>query len=63
MLSLNHVILLSLYYHIQAAIAWTANAPPSIEEIEVDPTKAGEVRINVNINETFSRCGCGYMCL
>nr|XP_040148986.1 alcohol dehydrogenase 1-like [Ictidomys tridecemlineatus] len=31
----------------QAAIAWTANAPLSIEKIEVDPPKAGEVRIKI----------------
>ncbi|XP_055970280.1 alcohol dehydrogenase 1-like [Sorex fumeus] len=30
-----------------AAIAWTANAPLSIEEVEVDPPKAGEVRIKI----------------
>uniref|UniRef100_A0A8C9QUS4 Uncharacterized protein n=1 Tax=Spermophilus dauricus TaxID=99837 RepID=A0A8C9QUS4_SPEDA len=45
----------------RAAIAWTTNAPLSIEKIEVDPPKAGEVRIKVNINETFSKheCRCG----
>ncbi|XP_055468097.1 alcohol dehydrogenase 1-like, partial [Psammomys obesus] len=31
----------------RAAIAWTANAPMSIEKIEVDPPKAGEVRIKI----------------
>ncbi|XP_074129877.1 alcohol dehydrogenase 1-like [Sminthopsis crassicaudata] len=31
----------------RAAIAWTSNAPLSIEEVEVDPPKAGEVRIKV----------------
>ncbi|XP_014691320.3 alcohol dehydrogenase 1-like [Equus asinus] len=31
----------------QAAIAWTANAPLSIEEVKVDPPKAGEVRIKI----------------
>uniref|UniRef100_A0A8D2BE16 Alcohol dehydrogenase n=1 Tax=Sciurus vulgaris TaxID=55149 RepID=A0A8D2BE16_SCIVU len=31
----------------QAAIAWTANAPLSIEKIEVDPPKPGEVRIKI----------------
>nr|XP_005608659.3 alcohol dehydrogenase 1 [Equus caballus] len=30
-----------------ATIAWTANAPLSIEEVEVDPPKAGEVRIKI----------------
>uniref|UniRef100_A0A8D2HSH5 Alcohol dehydrogenase-like N-terminal domain-containing protein n=1 Tax=Urocitellus parryii TaxID=9999 RepID=A0A8D2HSH5_UROPR len=39
----------------RAAIAWTTNAPLSIEKIEVDPPKAGEVRIKVNINETFNK--------
>ncbi|XP_043827561.1 alcohol dehydrogenase 1-like [Dromiciops gliroides] len=31
----------------RAAIAWRSNAPLSIEEVEVDPPKAGEVRIKV----------------
>uniref|UniRef100_A0A4X2JR77 Uncharacterized protein n=1 Tax=Vombatus ursinus TaxID=29139 RepID=A0A4X2JR77_VOMUR len=31
----------------RAAIAWTINAPLCIEEVEVDPPKAGEVRIKV----------------
>ncbi|XP_044535944.1 alcohol dehydrogenase 1-like [Gracilinanus agilis] len=31
----------------RAAIAWTINAPMSIEEVEVDPPKAGEVRIKI----------------
>ncbi|XP_063105523.1 alcohol dehydrogenase 1-like isoform X8 [Cavia porcellus] len=31
----------------RAAIAWTANAPLSIEEVEVDPPKPGEVRIKI----------------
>ncbi|KAM4834285.1 alcohol dehydrogenase 1-like [Thomomys bottae] len=31
----------------RAAIAWTTNAPLSIEEIEVDPPEAGEVRIKI----------------
>uniref|UniRef100_A0A8D2HTA8 Alcohol dehydrogenase-like N-terminal domain-containing protein n=1 Tax=Urocitellus parryii TaxID=9999 RepID=A0A8D2HTA8_UROPR len=31
----------------RAAIAWTTNAPLSIEKIEVDPPKAGEVRIKI----------------
>ncbi|KAG8518364.1 Alcohol dehydrogenase E chain, partial [Galemys pyrenaicus] len=31
----------------RAAVAWTARAPLSIEEVEVDPPKAGEVRIKI----------------
>ncbi|XP_051822672.1 alcohol dehydrogenase 1-like [Antechinus flavipes] len=31
----------------RAAIAWASNTPLSIEEVEVDPPKAGEVRIKV----------------
>ncbi|KAK7819355.1 hypothetical protein U0070_025383 [Myodes glareolus] len=31
----------------RAAVAWTTNAPLSIEEVEVDPPKAGEVRIKI----------------
>ena len=31
----------------QAAVAWEAKAPLSIETIQVDPPKAGEVRIKV----------------
>ncbi|XP_005406336.1 PREDICTED: alcohol dehydrogenase 1-like [Chinchilla lanigera] len=31
----------------RAAIAWTANAPLSIEEVQVDPPKPGEVRIKI----------------
>ncbi|XP_074128855.1 alcohol dehydrogenase 1-like [Sminthopsis crassicaudata] len=31
----------------KAAVAWIYNAPLSIEEVEVDPPKAGEVRIKV----------------
>ncbi|XP_027693317.1 alcohol dehydrogenase 1-like [Vombatus ursinus] len=31
----------------RAAIAWTINAPLCIEEVEVDPPKAGEVRIKI----------------
>ncbi|XP_059121013.1 alcohol dehydrogenase 1-like [Peromyscus eremicus] len=31
----------------KAAVAWTANAPLSIEEVQVDPPKAGEVRIKI----------------
>ncbi|VTJ90514.1 Hypothetical predicted protein, partial [Marmota monax] len=31
----------------RAAIAWTTNAPLSIEKVEVDPPKAGEVRIKI----------------
>jgi S-(hydroxymethyl)glutathione dehydrogenase/alcohol dehydrogenase len=31
-----------------AAIAWSAKAPLSIEEVEVAPPKAGEVRIRVD---------------
>ncbi|XP_036618190.1 alcohol dehydrogenase 1-like [Trichosurus vulpecula] len=31
----------------RAAIAWASNAPLSIEEVQVDPPKAGEVRIKV----------------
>ncbi|XP_027693302.1 alcohol dehydrogenase 1-like isoform X2 [Vombatus ursinus] len=38
----------------RAAIAWTINAPLCIEEVEVDPPKAGEVRIKV-----FSSGICG----
>ncbi|XP_004875480.1 alcohol dehydrogenase 1 [Heterocephalus glaber] len=30
-----------------AAIAWTANAPLSIEKVEVDPPKPGEVRVQI----------------
>ena len=32
----------------KAAVAWEAKAPLKIEEIEVDPPKAGEVRMKVN---------------
>uniref|UniRef100_A0A8C9Q1M7 Alcohol dehydrogenase n=1 Tax=Spermophilus dauricus TaxID=99837 RepID=A0A8C9Q1M7_SPEDA len=31
----------------QLAIAWTTNAPLTIEKVEVDPPKAGEVRIKI----------------
>uniref|UniRef100_A0A8C9PRH4 Alcohol dehydrogenase n=1 Tax=Spermophilus dauricus TaxID=99837 RepID=A0A8C9PRH4_SPEDA len=31
----------------RAAIAWTTNAPLTIEKVEVDPPKAGEVRIKI----------------
>ncbi|XP_037365550.2 alcohol dehydrogenase 1-like [Talpa occidentalis] len=31
----------------RAAVAWTAGAPLSIEEVDVDPPKAGEVRIKI----------------
>ena len=31
----------------RAAVAWEAKAPLSIETIEVDPPKAGEVRIKI----------------
>lgn len=31
----------------RAAVAWTTNAPLSIEEVEVDPPKAGEVRVKI----------------
>lgn len=48
----------------RAAVAWTTNAPLSIEEVEVDPPKAGEVRIKVNINgDTLSRYGRIYVCV
>ena len=32
----------------KAAVAWEAKAPLKIEEIEVDPPRAGEVRMKVN---------------
>lgn len=31
----------------KAAVAWGANQPLKIEEVEVEPPKAGEVRIKV----------------
>ena len=31
----------------RAAVAWAAEQPLSIEEIEVDPPKAGEVRVKI----------------
>ncbi|XP_006893169.1 PREDICTED: alcohol dehydrogenase 1-like [Elephantulus edwardii] len=31
----------------QAAIAWTENSPLSVEKVQVDPPKAGEVRIKI----------------
>ncbi|GAB1288163.1 Alcohol dehydrogenase 6B (class V) [Apodemus speciosus] len=31
----------------RAAVAWTTNAPLSIEEVQVDPPKAGEVRVKI----------------
>uniref|UniRef100_M3YDY8 Uncharacterized protein n=1 Tax=Mustela putorius furo TaxID=9669 RepID=M3YDY8_MUSPF len=34
----------------RAAIAWTANSSLSIEEVQVEPPKAGEVRIKVNLS-------------
>jgi S-(hydroxymethyl)glutathione dehydrogenase/alcohol dehydrogenase len=33
--------------HCRAAVAWEPKAPLVIETIEVDPPKAGEVRIKV----------------
>jgi len=53
MLSLNDVILLSLYQQTitcLAAIAWKTNSSLSLEEVQVEPPKAGEVRIKVNLN-------------
>ena len=32
----------------KAAVAWEAKAPLKVEEIEVDPPRAGEVRMKVN---------------
>ena len=52
MLSLNDVILLSLCQQTitcLAAIAWKKNSL-SLEKVEVEPPKAGEVRIKVNLN-------------
>ena len=31
----------------KAAVAWEANQPLSIEEVRVDPQKAGEVRVKI----------------
>lgn len=31
----------------KAAVAWAAKEPLSIEEIQVDPPKAGEVRVKI----------------
>lgn len=50
--SLHYVILFSLCLQAitcRAAIAWATNSPLSIEEVQVEPPKAGEVRIKVNL--------------
>ena len=33
-----------------AAIAWAKNVPLSVEKVQVEPPKAGEVRIKVNLS-------------
>ena len=40
----------------KAAVAWEAKKPLSIETITVDPPRAGEVRIKVNIVNQFFFC-------
>ena len=37
----------------RAAVAWAAEQPLSIEEIEVDPPKAGEVRVKIEFTGTL----------
>ena len=44
------ILPLSQVIKCKAAIAWEANKPLSIEEVEVAPPKAHEVRIQVSMN-------------
>lgn len=43
----------------RAAVAWAPNKPLSVEEVEVAPPRAGEVRIKVktHFNNVFSLMG------
>ena len=38
----------------KAAVAWAAKEPLVIEEIEVDPPKAGEVRVKIDFTGELS---------
>lgn len=40
----------------RAAVSWAANEPLSIEEVEVAPPKAGEVRVKIVATGIVSRC-------
>ena len=37
----------------RAAVAWEAKQPLSVETVEVEPPREGEVRVQVNLTQTL----------
>lgn len=44
----------------RAAVAWEAKQPLSIETVEVEPPREGEVRVQVNLTQTLVHTQCVY---
>ena len=44
----------------RAAVAWEAKQPLSVETVEVEPPREGEVRVQVNPTQTLFHTQCVY---
>lgn len=52
---MHKYVCLSLESRCKAAVAWAANEPLKVEEIEVAPPQKGEVRVKVIANALVRR--------